>query len=192
MLDKIEHAIEHAKHLMPDQGPLPFFVHHNTIHHFETYIFFEGVKQAGRTYGAKAFMSEEEFLLSFERDRITATILQKKIEEYIKYHSLTIDPDLLFGLMTEKPDTRQKPDKRIKQFIDDTAYQRPGYYREAVQSEHNHDIDELMGPVLFKFLPSYFDFGLSYWPMPHREKGLWHQTASQRNITVGCDEWPSE
>ena len=173
MSDNIEHAIEHAKHLMPDQGPLPFFVHHNTVHHFETYDFFEGVKQAGRAYDAKAFMSEEEFLLAFERGRITEPVLQKKIEEYIKHHKLTIDPILLFMLMTEKPDTRQKPDKKIQKFIDDTAYQRPGYYKEAVQIEHNRDIDELMGPVIFKFLPSYFDFGMSYWHMPNREKGLW-------------------
>ena len=173
MSDKIEHAIEHAKHLMPDQGPLPFFVHHNTIHHFETYDFFEGVKQAGRAYDAKAFMSEEEFLLSFERGRITEAVLLNKIEEYIKHHELNIEPDLLFRLMTEKPDTRQKPDKRIQQFIEDTAYQRPCYYKEAVQIEHNKDIDELMSPVFFKFLPSYFDFGMSYWRMPHREKGLW-------------------
>ena len=158
---------------MPDQGPLPFFVHHNTIHHFETYDFFEGVKQAGRAYDAKAFMSEEEFLLSFERGRITADVLQKKIKEYIKHHKLTIDPDLLFRLMTENPDTRPAPDERIQQFVDDTAYQRPGYYKEAVQIFHNRNIDELMSPVLFKFLPSYFDFGMAYWQMPHREKGLW-------------------
>src|SRR4030067_1380524 len=100
MSGKIEHAIEHAKHLMPDQGPLPFFVHHNTIHHFETYDFFEGVKQAGRAYGAKAFMSEEEFLLAFERGRITAYALQKQIEEYIRRHMLSIQPDTLFMLMT--------------------------------------------------------------------------------------------
>ena len=175
MSDKIEHAIQHAKHLLPDQGPLPFFVHHNTIHHFETYDFFEGVKQAGRAYGANAFMSEEEFLLAFERDRITKSVLQKKIKEYINHHKLTIHPDLLLKLMTEKPDDRPEPDKRIQQFVNETAYQRPGYYKEAAQITHNRNIDELMGPlVLFKFLPSYFDFGLAYWHMPHREKGLWH------------------
>ncbi|MBM2833764.1 MAG: hypothetical protein HW406_925 [Candidatus Brocadiaceae bacterium] len=173
MSDKIEHAIEHAKHLMPDQGPLPFFVHHNTIHHFEIYDFFEGVKQAGRAYGAKAFMSEEEFLLAFERGRITTDVLQKNIKEYITHHKLNIQPDILFKLMTEKPHARPAPDARIQQFVNDTAYQRPGYYKEAVQIAHNLDIDELMGPILFKFLSSYFDFGLAYWPMPNREKGMW-------------------
>lgn len=173
MSNKIEHAIEHAEHLMPDQGPLPFFVHHNTIHHFESYDFFEGVKQAGRTYGAKAFMSEEEFLLSFQRGRITASVLYKKIKEYIKHHNLNIQPDMLFNLMTEKPRVRIEPDTRILQFVSDTAYQRPGYYKEAIQIAHNQNIDELMQPVIFRFLSAYFDFGLAYWPMPDREKGLW-------------------
>lgn len=174
MSDKINHAIEHAKHLMPDQGPLPFFVHHNTIHHFEAYDFFEGVKQAGRAYGAKAFMSEEEFHLAFERGRITANALLKNIREYIERHQLAIQPEMLFDLMTEKPHTRPAPDVRIVQFVKNTAYQRPGYYREAIRTAHNIDIDELMGPIFFKFMASYFDFGLAYWPMPHREKGLWH------------------
>ncbi|MBF8277963.1 MAG: hypothetical protein HW390_3036 [Candidatus Brocadiaceae bacterium] len=172
--DKIEHAIEHAEHLMPDQGPLPFFVHHNTIHHFETYDFFEGIKQAGRAYSAKAFMSEEEFLLAFERSRITADTLQKNIKAYITQHNLDIQPDILFKLMTKNPHTRPAPDEKILQFVNDTAYQRPGYYKEAIQITHNRDIDELMGPILFRFLSAYFDFGLAYWPMPHREKGLWH------------------
>ena len=171
--DKIEHAIEHAEHLMPDQGPLPFFVHHNTIHHFETYDFFEGVKQAGRAYGAKAFMSEEEFLLAFERGRITVDVLQKNIKEYITQHNLDIQPDILFKLLTQNPLNRPEPDEKILRFVNDTAYQRPGYYKEAIQITHNRDIDELMGPVLLRFLSAYFDFGLAYWPMPHREKGIW-------------------
>jgi uncharacterized protein YbcC (UPF0753/DUF2309 family) len=75
--------------------------------------------------------------------------------------------------MTEKPHTRPAPDERILQFVNDTAYQRPGYYKEAVQITNNRDIDELMGQILFRFLSSYFDFGLAYWPMPHREKGMW-------------------
>ena len=173
MSDKLEHVIEHAKHLMPDQGPLPFFVHHNTIHHFETYDFFEGVKQASRAYGAKAFMSEEEFLLAFERGRITADVLHKNIKEYIEHHKLNIYPDILFKLMTERPQVPPEPDTRILKFINDTAYQRPGYYKEAIQIAYNRDIDELIQPVLFRFLSSYFDFGLAYWPMPNREKGMW-------------------
>lgn len=173
MSDKVEHAIEYAKHLMPDQGPLPFFVHHNTIQHFETYDFFEGVKQAGRTYNAKAFMSEEEFLLAFHRGRIPADVLQKRIKEYTEYHKLAIQPDILFRLMIEKPQARPAPNAKILQFVNNNAYQRPGYYQEVVQIVHNRDIDELIQPILFRFLSSYFDFGLAYWPMPNRERGIW-------------------
>jgi hypothetical protein len=120
-------------------------------------------------------MSEEEFLLAFERGRITSSVLYRKIKEYIRHHNLNIQPDLLFKLMTEKPPVRQEPDARILQFINDTAYQCPGYYKEAVQIAHNQNIDELIQPVLFRFLSAFFDFGLAYWPMPDREKGLWRR-----------------
>ena len=92
---------------------------------------------------------------------------------YQASYTLNIQPELLFNLVTEKPHARPAPDARIQRFVNDTAYQRPGYYKEAVQITHNLDIDEMMGPILFKFLSSYFDFGLAYWPMPNREKGLW-------------------
>ncbi len=36
-------AIEHASHLLPTQGPIRVFVHHNTLHAFEHYKFWEGV-----------------------------------------------------------------------------------------------------------------------------------------------------
>ncbi len=31
----IEHAIDHASHLLPSQGPIAVFVHHNTLHALE-------------------------------------------------------------------------------------------------------------------------------------------------------------
>ena len=48
-------------------------------------------------------MSEEEFLLAFERGRITADTLQKNIKEYITQHNLDIQPDILLKLMTKNP-----------------------------------------------------------------------------------------
>lgn len=53
--------------------------------------------------------SLEEFLLAFERGRITADTLQKNIKEYISQHNLDIHPDILLKLLTQNPLTRPAP-----------------------------------------------------------------------------------
>ena len=49
--DALKHAIEHAAHLLPSQGPITVFIHHNTPHAFEDRPFVEGVEQGARICG---------------------------------------------------------------------------------------------------------------------------------------------
>src|SRR2546421_492673 len=42
-LDHLTHAIQHAAHLLPAQGPITVFIHHNTLHAFEDLPFAETV-----------------------------------------------------------------------------------------------------------------------------------------------------
>src|SRR5262245_22960346 len=35
LLARLEHPIDHAAHLLPAQGPINVFIHHNTLHAFE-------------------------------------------------------------------------------------------------------------------------------------------------------------
>ena len=57
----LEHAVERAAGLLPAQGPIGVFVHHNTLHAFEHLPFEQAVVAAGRVFGAKSFLDEEEF-----------------------------------------------------------------------------------------------------------------------------------
>ena len=44
----LRHAIEHAAHLLPAQGPITVFIHHNTLHAFEDLPFDEAVEKGGQ------------------------------------------------------------------------------------------------------------------------------------------------
>jgi uncharacterized protein len=66
----IGELIDHASHLLPDQGPMDVFVHHNTLHAFQHLPFHEAVQQAGRIFGAEPYMPEDAYREAFARGRI--------------------------------------------------------------------------------------------------------------------------
>ncbi|MDA0283151.1 MAG: DUF2309 domain-containing protein [Planctomycetota bacterium] len=66
----IRHAVEHAAHLLPSQGPITVFVHHNTLHAFEDLSFDEGVKAGSRTFGCHPYLPEDRYRAYLEQGRI--------------------------------------------------------------------------------------------------------------------------
>jgi uncharacterized protein YbcC (UPF0753/DUF2309 family) len=69
-LEHLAHAIEHAAHLLPSQGPIRVFIHHNTLHAFEHLPFHEAVKQGGATYGCHPYLPEDRYREKLARGRI--------------------------------------------------------------------------------------------------------------------------
>jgi uncharacterized protein YbcC (UPF0753/DUF2309 family) len=60
-LERLQHSIEHAAHLLPSQGPITVFVHHNTLHAFEDLPFEEGLRKGFETLGCEPFLPEEHY-----------------------------------------------------------------------------------------------------------------------------------
>ncbi len=75
-LDSIRHAIEHAKHYLPTQGPIAVFIHHNTLHALEHLPFDEAVLEGLRTYGSQPYWQESRYREEMARDRIQVKDLQ--------------------------------------------------------------------------------------------------------------------
>ena len=63
-------VIEHAAHLLPAQGPITSFVHHNTLHAFEHLPFERAVVEGANTFGCHPFLPEEQFRELLQRGRI--------------------------------------------------------------------------------------------------------------------------
>jgi len=77
----LRHAVEHAAHLLPSQGPITVFVHHNTLHAFEHLDFDTGVQAGGRLFGCHAYLPEEKYREKLDRGRIRAEDLDAVLQE---------------------------------------------------------------------------------------------------------------
>src|SRR5262249_4639260 len=77
----LRHVIEHAAHLLPAQGPITVFIHHNTLHAFEDLPFLEGVKKGSRVFGCQPFLTEDRYREALGRGRIRFTDLQAAVQE---------------------------------------------------------------------------------------------------------------
>jgi uncharacterized protein YbcC (UPF0753/DUF2309 family) len=69
-LDRLRHVIDHTAHLLPAQGPITVFIHHNTLHAFEDLPFDEAVVKGARTFGCQPYLSEERFRAELAKGRI--------------------------------------------------------------------------------------------------------------------------
>ncbi len=72
----LRHALAHAVHYLPAQAPLEVFVHHNTLHAFQSLPFFEALKTAGERLGARMFWPESTYRQALARGRIADSDLR--------------------------------------------------------------------------------------------------------------------
>lgn len=82
--DPLRSAIDHAAHLLPAQGPITVFIHHNTLHAFEPLPFEKAVQQGGEIFGCQPYLSEERYRAALGRGRIRFSSLRTVLEEDLR------------------------------------------------------------------------------------------------------------
>ena len=72
-------VIDRLADLLPAQGPISIFIHHNTLHAFEHLPFEEAVERAAERLGCEPFLAEARY-----RDKLAAgRILARDVETLI-------------------------------------------------------------------------------------------------------------
>ena len=84
---RIHHAVEHAAHLVPAQGPIGVFIHHNTLHAFQNLPFEKAVCEASELYRTEPFLKEDAYRDHLREKRIRIedieAVLDREITEPI-------------------------------------------------------------------------------------------------------------
>ncbi len=78
---RLHEAVHHAAHLLPTQGPIGVFVHHNTLHAFQNLPFETAVTQAASIHRAEPFLPEESYRNEIKNGRITASDIQLVLDQ---------------------------------------------------------------------------------------------------------------
>src|SRR5262245_65805715 len=80
-LHHLRHVIERAAHLLPAQGPITVFIHHNTLHAFEDLPFTEAVKKGAKLFGCQPYLTEDRYRQELGRGRIRFADLEAVLRE---------------------------------------------------------------------------------------------------------------
>ncbi|WP_367605782.1 putative inorganic carbon transporter subunit DabA [Legionella sp. W05-934-2] len=173
--DLISDVINKVFHAIPEQGPLEFFVHHNTLHHYEHLNFFDAVKKASQDFKSRAFMPEIYYWQQYHQHRIEKKDIDAAINEFLHRRELKVPPSIIYNLlMRANTNNSFSFSQDVKNLKNLSKINKTAFYKHAIKSEFHVNIDYIISPHIYKFFACYFDFGSAYWPMASREKGMWH------------------
>ncbi|MCW5980009.1 MAG: DUF2309 domain-containing protein [Bryobacteraceae bacterium] len=181
-------AVDRAAHVLPMQGPIGVFVHHNTLHAFEDAPFEQAVIQASQLYGTEPYMAEAAYRAELASGRITQDDIDAVLDG---------EPDaLIFPRLSRRSLRRAMMAPGVREFDAATILWRAEqgdlsrdfrqaalralfdacFARTPAQEEEPaaaRPIDEVIHPWLIRLCSVFLDQGMAYWPMPGREKGFY-------------------
>ena len=88
--DALSRAIAFSHGVLPDQGPIGVFVHHNTLHAFQHLPFHEAVQAGAAVAGARPYRSADEFRDAYARGRITADDVESVLQDELGEQASTL------------------------------------------------------------------------------------------------------
>ena len=82
-------VLDELAHLLPAQGPISIFIHHNTLHAFEHLPFEEAVEHAAATLGREPFLAESRYRDKLASGRILAADVEALLGEQLGASGVT-------------------------------------------------------------------------------------------------------
>ncbi len=81
LAETVRRALDRGRHYLPTQGPISVFIHHNTLHAFESLPFEQAVLEGLKTYGAQPYWPESRYHDELAKGRIRKQDIQAVLEK---------------------------------------------------------------------------------------------------------------
>ncbi|MGP0076048.1 MAG: DUF2309 domain-containing protein [Bryobacteraceae bacterium] len=201
--DRLRHAIDHAAHVLPMQGPIGVFVHHNTLHAFEDLPFEQAVIDAWQLFGAEPYMSEASYRAELARGRIRledidavldcepdAIVLPRLSRRSLRRAMMTpgvreFDAATIMWRAEQGDLAKDFRQPALRALFDACLVRTVAHEEEPASTS---PVDEVIHPWLIRLSSVFLDQGMAYWPMPCRERGFY---ASVRTLlSQPCGMFP--
>ena len=198
----LKNTIDALAHLLPAQGPISIFIHHNTLHALEDLRFEDAVVRAAGQLGTEPFLPEARYRDKLATGRIRAADVETLLREQLGAragHPVAATGSrfelwravALIGI----PDAAGRELRWILDETDALAGRRPLWHaclqavaragaptpaeapapvrhRDWLNAVHGIDVDAWFHPPLIRFLAGYLDQGLAQWSIPGRARGI--------------------
>ncbi|MBX9768965.1 MAG: Na-translocating system protein MpsB, partial [Bdellovibrionales bacterium] len=172
----LDETLQWVAHLVPSQGPLREFIHHNTLHAFQEAPFATGVRNGAEHYGSRVYMTLKEYRAAFQRGRITPEALNLALETLAAKENWSESQRQEIGKLMNDP-ALDSVDKKSHGVLD-RGFREKGWARAGIK------IDRMMQPLLMRMISAYLDQGISIWQFPNSEYSFWSGICDLVNTTV--------
>ncbi len=88
--ERLQAAIERAAELLPLQGPIHTFIHHNTLHALQGLPFHDALAEASERMDTFSYLPEESYRECYERGRITARDLAASYRRWVRERGVDV------------------------------------------------------------------------------------------------------
>ena len=187
--DHLRHVLQHVAHLLPAQGPIGVFIHHNTLHAFQHLPFEKAVVEASQLFQTEPYMTEAKYRDAMRQGRLRAEDLEAILEREADAEIVPglrrrdlwrpmLDPGVRsfdpagIAWRMEEGDLAAEFESTASRALFEACLART----EAPNPPPRADaraVDAVLHPWLIRLSSVFLDQGMAYWPMPGREDGFY-------------------
>ena len=198
--DPVAAGIARAHAILPDQGPIGVFIHHNTLHAFQHLPFFDGVEQGAALLGARPYLTLGEWrglyatgriqdsdvdaelaLLPLGSESLRVGITRGQLRRILMLQDVEVDDEAGLAYSLQSGALSLALDEPLlaacRQRLDNSGHRQrrelePAHRHRDVLAARGEDTDVIVHAEMIRMCAAFLDQGQARVAMPARQQGF--------------------